>query len=269
MSKNSFYDIVNTSTQTYFYNKSAVFPEGNLEITSMWYAGGVPVAGDVRGTGLGISGQVLYANSTGALVYPSGATCYLSRIQRAGPNTQQSNMVILYDRLWQATGFSTTSSTQFFTSVPWPARDDSGLASGYGVYIALEVNTAIANPVFITGMTITYTDTDGNVDRIGRIKYFPTTAQQGSFVPFALSDGSRGVKQVDTLTLAYTGIPANSVTLVAYRPIAVVHSMANSEPHSYFDLPATKIYSNSCLSFLVAGAASFSNVSIALNFVRD
>lgn len=269
MSKNSFYDIVNTSTQTYFYNKTAIFPEGSIELTSMWYAAGVPVAGDVRGTGLGVSGQVLYANATGALVYPSGATCYLSRIQRGGPNTSQTNMVILYDRLWQATGFDTHAGLQSVNSVPWPARDDSGLASGYGVYIGLEVNTALANPVPITGMNITYTDTDGNVNRIGKIKYFPITAQQGSFIPFALSDGTRGVKRVDSLTLGYTGIPAKSVTMVAYRPIAVVHSMVNSEPHSFFDLPATKIYSNSCLGFLVAGASSFSNVSIALNFVRD
>lgn len=269
MSRDSFNNLINTSSQLYFYSKTSVNPEGNTEIMSYWAANGTPPIGAYKGTGAGIAGEVLNARSTGALMYPTGSTCYLTRIQRNGILANPVGTVIVYDRLWQNTGFINTSTDQTVSSVPWPERDDSGLASGYGVYIALETSVIMANSVPVTGTYIDYTNTDGISSRRGYIRNFPVTANAGCFIPFTLDIGDKGVKSVESLGLTSSVITGTSCHLVAYRPIAVVSSSVMAESNDIFSLPMNKIYDDSCLAIALAGMTSAGNFNLSFSFNRD
>lgn len=269
MSRDSFNNLVNTSSQLYFYAKTSLNPEGNTEIMSYWGVNGTPPIGAYKGTGAGVSGEVLNARSTGAMMYPTGSTCYVTRIQRNGIPSNPVGTIIVYDRLWQNTGFINTSADQGVNSVMWPERDDSGLASGYGVYIALETSVVMANSVSVTGTYIEYTNTEGQGPRLGYLRNFPITANAGCFIPFTLDIGDKGVKSVETLVLGSSVITGTSCHLVAYRPIAVLSNSAMSESNDIFSLPMNKIYDDSCLAIALAGMTSAGNFNLSLSFNRD
>jgi hypothetical protein len=177
----------------------------------------------------GASGQTRSCNTTsdasaaGAPYLPDPASggYYLTS---ATAGVSVSALPLIVDLLWYNTGLTVTTTTaQTVNSGTLPARDNEGATDGEGVYAAILVTTATTNGAAITNMTLDYTDSDGNPGNTGIITSFPATAVLGSFIPFQLAAGDRGVKSIQNVTLG-TSLVTGTVSLVLYRPIAFMPS---------------------------------------------
>jgi hypothetical protein len=194
--------------------------EASGEYFSPFYVAGNPGAATAPSPGL--AGAALTSYS-GQLPFPSnvsGDNTYLADLTV----TQGGNVgaILLCDRLWHNSGFTmTTTTAETINSVAWPARDYSSSTSGVDVMVGLEVSTATTNGSAITNTTCSYTDSDGNAGNTGTITSFPATAVAGTFVPFSLAAGDKGVRSVQTLTKG-TSYGGGAMHLVAYRVIAVI-----------------------------------------------
>ena len=170
----------------------------------------------------GLAGAALTTYS-GQIPFPAavgGQSIYLSRL--SGSQAGNIGAIILADRLWHNSGFTvTTTGAQTVNSAAFPARDRAGSTNGDGVLVGIEVSTATTNGSAVTNMTMSYTNQDGTSGRTATVPSFPATAVAGTFVPFMLAAGDRGVRSIQTLTLG-TSLVAGTVHLVAYREIAAI-----------------------------------------------
>lgn len=160
---------------------------------------------------------------------PNGAGSYY--LARFSANSSVAGTLILADRLWENRGIVPTGSQnpQTVASVVWPDRSADGTNSGLGVNVAFEVFTATTNAAAVNVTAISYTNSDGTAGMIGSMggtagvapAIFPATAVVGTFVPFSLAPGDKGVRSVQSVTLGST-YTAGSILMVAYREIARV-----------------------------------------------
>ncbi len=135
-------------------------------------------------------------------------------------------LVEVYDLIWYNTGAVVTTTTAQTITVPGtskPARDLYGTTNGDGWNLGIYVTTATTNAGAITNMTASYTNSDGTAGRTATIASFPATAVIGTFVPFQLAAGDRGVRSVESITLG-TSLVTGAVSLVIYRKL---YSIAN------------------------------------------
>jgi hypothetical protein len=191
---------------------------------SPFYTAGNPGAAaaptGLNGAALAMSGSTVgYA---GQLPFPaavSGDAIYCADLTVSqGGNV---GAVYLCDRLWHNGTIATTTGAQAITFPTLPARDFSGSTAGVDVMLGIEVSSATGNGSAITNMTATYTDSDGNTGQTATVTSFPATAVAGTFVPFNLAAGDRGVRAVTSFNNGTT-LSSGTVHLVAYRVIAVV-----------------------------------------------
>lgn len=187
---------------------------------SLWALAGAPGAGAysaaLNGVALDggttqIPGQLNRAN-------PTTGAAYLARL--TGRATQPG-VLLLCDRLWHNGGYTiTTTGAQATTFPGLPARDNNGSINGEGVMIGLEVsaNAGAAAPA----PTISYTNEAGTAGRTAGLA-FPTANSPlaGSFFPFGLQAGDKGVKSVQSLSLNTSWV-SGTVNLVAYRVLAAL-----------------------------------------------
>jgi hypothetical protein len=187
---------------------------------SLAYLAGAP--GAMVAPTPGLAGEAL-TSYAGQIPFPSavgGSNVYLAAFDAVQGGSIGG--LLLADRLWHDSGFTVTTTTaQTVNSVTWPARDEDGATSGREVQIGIEVSTATTNASAITNMTMSYTNSDGTSGRTGTVPSFPATAAAGTFVPFALAAGDKGVRSIQSLTLG-TSLVTGTVHLVAYRRIAGV-----------------------------------------------
>lgn len=218
---------------------------------SMFYAPGTPGPGSVPSPGLNgealtsVTGQIPFDNPTG------GELAYLARWQSGVAGV--AGQLWLCDRLWQNSGFTSTQTTAHsITSAALPARDRNGSTNGEDVMFALELSTASTNGAAVTNTTMSYvnsTATGGT--RTATIPSFPASAVAGTFVPFALQSGDRGVRSVSEITLG-TSYGTAVIHLVGFRVLA---RMAMIGSNSTRDIDAItgglpRLYDNTC-PFLV------------------
>jgi hypothetical protein len=194
---------------------------------SLAAAAGMPGAW-VPGTP-GLNGDHVSCNTTadatiaGAtyLPDPSSGNYYLTS---ATAGATIASVPFLYDLLWFNTGLVVTTTTaQSITFGTANARDTEGAANGEGIGLALLVTTATTQASPVTTIVASYTDSDGNAGNTATIPSFPATAALGTFVPFLLAAGDRGVRSVESITLGTT-LTAGAVSVVTFRPIAYVPS---------------------------------------------
>lgn len=183
---------------------------------SFFYTSGRPGAAVAPSPGLSgaaltsYSGQIPWTN-------PVSGNSHLARFSASA---SVAGKLLLLDRLWHNSGIvQATTTAQTINSVAWPARSSDGTANGENVMVGLEVSTATTNAGAITNTTMSYTDSDGNAGNTATIASFPATAVAGTFVPFQLAAGDRGVRSIQTLTLG-TSYAGGTMHLVAYRKIA-------------------------------------------------
>jgi hypothetical protein len=201
-------------------SKAAFTGEAAGERHSSFYLAGLPGAAAAPSPGVNGAALTTYAGQIDFPAAVSGANVYLAGLDVVqGANV---GSVALLDRLWHNSGLTvTTTTSQSITSPAWPARDIAGSTNGAGIGVAIEVSTATTNGSAITNTTLSYTNSDGTAGKTGTITSFPATAVAGTFVPFALAAGDKGVRSVQSVTLG-TSYGGGAIHLVAYRPIAVV-----------------------------------------------
>lgn len=199
---------------TYF--KVGVTMEAVGVMYSPFYRTGMPGAAVAPSPGLGgaaltsYSGQIPYTN-------PSSGNAYLARFACTATT---AGAWILCDRLWHNSGITSTTTTgQTVNSATWPARDRGGATDGDDIMVGIEVSTATSNGSAVTNTTMTYTNSAGTGSKTATITSFPATATLGTFVPFELAAGDKGVRSIQTLTLG-TSYGTGTIHLVAYRILA-------------------------------------------------
>lgn len=211
-----------------FYKVAATAKAANL-IHSTMYVAGMPGTGTVSSAGA--AGEALSSSSTpvdGQVPFPAavgGKSVYLARLEvSAGANI---GTVFLYDRLWQNSGLSVTStSSQTVSSVTLPARDVNASTNGVGVYLGMEVTTTLGAGT--PTLTVTYTNAAGTGSRSGTIGPISTTSNAGTFYPMTMQAGDTGVRSVQSIISSAT-MTSGAYSLVMYRQLAGIGTPTDNE----------------------------------------
>lgn len=133
----------------------------------------------------------------------------------------------VYDLLWYNTGITVTTTTAQAITMPGtsiPSRDLNGSSNGEGWNAGILVTGATTNAGAITNTTLSYTNESGTAGRTATISSFPATAVIGTFVPFQLQAGDRGIRSIQSITLG-TSYGGGSISVVMYRKL---YSMPNT-----------------------------------------
>jgi hypothetical protein len=219
-----------------------------------WYLSGVPAAATANTSGL--AGQAL-TSSTAAPPFtnPESGNTYLARIDRAGLITSTGTylgqtILMLVDRMWENSGLNRTLTTaQTVNSVTWPARDINGTTNGAGVYLAVEISTAMGTGT--PTITVSYTNSAGTSGRTGtNIAAVTASSLAGVWYPIGLQAGDVGVRSVQSVTFSATWGTAGVLHLVAYRPICLMDNVRLGSFNSSEDavtLAAPQLWDNTVL----------------------
>lgn len=260
-------DLVAGMLQPVDVAKTTATGEASGELFSPFYTAGRPGAAVAPSPGVNGAALTTY---TGQIDFPaavSGSNIYL-----AGMDAEQGGSVgsvWLCDRLWHNSGLTVTTTTaQAFTTPTWPSRDYTGSTAGLGVMVGIEVSTATTNAGAITNTTMSYTDEAGNTGNTGTITSFPATAVAGTFVPFNLAAGDKGVRAIASVTLG-TSYGAGAIHIVAYRIIARLGLPVANTNASLAPTKVIRMYDNSVpfLLYRLTGT-SIGAVSATINYAQ-
>ncbi len=237
--------------------KAAGTAEAAGQWYSYWLAAGRPGAGSAPSPGL--NGEQVSSATAGTLSVTDAATGqnYLAGLALTATAVAS---LMLYDRLWQNSGITVTTTTAqtISAAVALPARDENGAALGENVEAWLEVYTATGNGSPVTGATISYTNSAGTAGRTGTIDSIAATAVAGTMVPISLQAGDTGVRSIQSITLG-TSLVSGSVGLVLIRRLADLPiALANAgDSRNFFDI-GRKLYSGAalCLAALCASTTA-------------
>lgn len=176
----------------------------------------------------------------------------------------------LFDVLWVNSGLVVTTTTaQSITQPTLPARDNNGSTSGLGVYAGILVTTATTNGSAITNMTMSYTNSDGTPGRTATIASFPATAVIGTFVPFLLAAGDKGIRSIQSITLG-TSLVAGAISLICFNPILSNSVLlANTGSLAYPKKLDLRLYDGHCLiPFWLASNTTATTINGNIYFVN-
>lgn len=178
---------------------------------------------------------------------PASGSLFLTGV---GLSTSVAHLVQLMDPIWYNTGIVVTTTTgQAITQPALPARDSDGTTNGDGWNAGIYVTTATGNAAAVTTITLTYTDSDGNAGNTATMASFPATAVLGTFVPFQLEAGDRGIRSIQTITLGTT-LTSGAISLVQYRMLASVPVTAANLGAPIAPVlapPGVRLYNDTCL----------------------
>jgi hypothetical protein len=252
----------------YCFNKDSGFP-------GAW----VPGAPGVNGWWTDASQATNAANPAGAtqcgcwqLPNPASGGYYLNQV---GIAASVASMVELFDLLWYNTGLVVTTLTAQAITMPAtsiPARDSAGTTNGEDWLAGIYVTTATTNAGAIANTTMSYTNSEGTAGRTATMAAFPATAVIGTFVPFELAAGDRGIRSIQSVTLG-TSYVAGALSVMLYRTITCVpNPLANvgGIMNKLTDDPTgTRLYNGTalCVRFLPS-ATTATTVSGCLRVVN-
>lgn len=211
---------------------------------SAWVPGVPGLAGDAVSCNTAadavIAGSFLLTN-------PTTGGYYLTSYNETASIAHTAQLV---DLIWFNTGLNAnTPVAQTFTQVALPARDQYGAANGDGWQAAILVTTATTNAAAVTNTTLQYTNSGGTTTRTGTFSAaapFPATAVAGTFIPFQLQAGDRGIRAITGVTLGTTYGSGGAISLVMYRPLAMTNvPLANVGAVSPIGLN-TRIWNGTC-----------------------
>ena len=163
----------------------------------------------------------------------------------------------LVDVLWYNTALVVTTTTaQAITTPAFPARDSTGSSNGYGLEFGIVTTTANTNAAVINTSSFIYTDADGASPNTGTLFnlagfMFPATPVIGTFTPFNLAAGDRGIRSIQSVTLA-TSLVAGAITAIVYRPLAAMGVTAVNAPVVIPDINV-RLYNGTCLAWIFVG----------------
>lgn len=178
---------------------------------SFWTIPGVPASG-VDTSFPGPSGSAV-TNAEGGFVLSNTSPLTKHLLSFGG---QASNVcsIMIYDRLWCASGFQTTSATPLAVGTGTLPRSSGGV----GVQCWVEF-TSGSTAGFISLSLSSYTNENGNTGRSGSTWTMPTSALLVRYaVPLPLGPGDLGIRSVEALNISVTGNGTFNVVLL--RPLA-------------------------------------------------
>src|SRR5574343_1055169 len=192
------------------------------------YLAGVPGA-MAAPSSPGIGGVALTSYAGQIPIPAASGNTHLARF--SGVSSAQGGLLILCDRLWHNNAISVTTTTaQTVNSAAWPARDKNGSTNGVGVYIGLEISAATGAGAATP--TISYTDESNNAGSTGSMQVtYAASSATGTFYPFTLAAGDTGVRSIQSCTLGVS-MTSGSISLVAYRPLAMIELIAGGVPNA-------------------------------------
>jgi len=195
---------------------------------NLCYLAGVPGA-MVAPSSPGVGGVALTSYGGQIPIPAASGNTHLARF--SGVSSAQGGILMLCDRLWHNNALSVTTTTaQTVTSAAWPARDANGSTNGVGVFIGLEISAATGAGAATP--SISYTDESGNAGSTGSMQVtYAASSATGTFYPFTLAAGDTGVRSIQTCTLGVS-MTSGSISLVAYRPLAMVELSAAGLPNA-------------------------------------
>lgn len=246
-----------TANSYAFYKPTATGAEGAGTFFSYFPVAGIPGAGTAPSVGL--NGQTVDNTFGGVIPYTNAGVGNQKYLAGFSATASLVGLTLLYDRLWQNSGYTVTTTTaQATTFSGMPSRDANGAALGAGIQLWIEVYTATTNGAAVTNMTASYTNQAGTSGRTATMSSFAATAQVGYMAPFNLQAGDTGVRSVQSLTLG-TSLGAGAVGLVCLRRLAAIdHRVIHSgDTRNFYDLGAT-LYDGTalCLMHLLSSNVS-------------
>jgi len=221
----------------------------------------------------GVNGWWVDASQTTNAANPAGAT-QVGVQQLPNPasgsyymlppilTTSTGHLVEVIDVVWYNTGLVVTTTTAQAIAQPGaskPSRDNQGTTNGEGWMAGVLVTTATTNAGAITNMTMSYTDSDGNAGNTATIASFPATAVIGTFVPFRLDAGDRGIRSIESVTLG-TSLVTGAVSIIMYRklftlPNTIVNMGAIGQAYTT-DPTGIRIYNGTAPWFIYRSSAT-------------
>ena len=195
---------------------------------------------------------------------PASGGLYLSQ---ASFVTANACLMKLIDIVWIETGLVvTTTTTQAVTSGALVARDDNGSTNGDGYKIALYALTALGNAAAVSNTTLTYVDSDGNAGNTATFQAVvgmqaPATPVIGTFMPFSLAAGDRGIRSISEITLGTT-YTSGTMALIIYRELGTIAIPTGPNiAYSMFPTPNTvtpgvRVWNNSCIHTIAVSSAA-------------
>ena len=190
---------------------------------------------------------------------PATGANYLTEVTM-GASVNHSHL--FFDVLWVNSGIAVTTTTaQAITTPTLPARDVNGTTNGEGCMIAMLTTTANTNAAAISNSTVSYTNSDGTSGRTATLtaiagSQIPVTPVIGTIVWFNLQAGDKGVRSIQSITLA-TSLGAGAVSLVICRDLANIGtSLVNVQFTRKLSEPGVRLYNGTCMLHCILASAT-------------
>ena len=190
---------------------------------------------------------------------PATGANYLTEVTM-GASVNHSHL--FFDVLWVNSGIAVTTTTaQAITTPTLPARDINGTTNGEGCMIAMLTTTANTNAAAISNSTVSYTNSDGTSGRTATLtaiagSQIPVTPVIGTIVWFNLQAGDKGVRSIQSITLA-TSLGAGAVSLMICRDLANIGtSLVNVQFTRKLSEPGVRLYNGTCMLHCILASAT-------------
>jgi len=223
--------------------RASMTAEGAGTFQSLWKGTGTPGAGANPPLFSAGSGYVPDDTTAGALTFTNNLQTYLGRLSIAGSTV---GYLVVYDRVWACSGFSTVStSAQSITTPNLPGRQG-------GNYVGLEAWLEVYAAPGATGAnwTLAYTDELGNAGT--SVYAHPANAETvGQMIPMPLAAGDRGVQAAQSLTCSISSGTAGDIGITLMRRIAEIPITAGGLVLDAFGLGLPTIPDDACLAMMV------------------
>jgi hypothetical protein len=240
-----------------FYKVSATSKAAG-SFHSLWTLAGLPGAGSAPGTA---AGAACNNTTVGALPWtsPDGANlAYLAALELAGATIGN---FILYDRLVHTSTLSGTVTTAQTVNSAALTR----YTTGEDVEAWLEFYAATGSTA--TTATVSYTNEAGTAGRTGSAAIVATTVI-GQMIPITLQAGDKGVRSVQSVTLAASTLTAGNFGVTLMKRLQNAPMMIANVGQT-FDFGATglpQVVAGACLAFAVLCSAT--NTGIVTGAVK-
>lgn len=234
-----------------FYKASAT-AEGAGTFHSLWLTAGQPGAGVAPPLFSAGSGYTCSNATQGSIPFTDpggGSETELFKLAGAGAT---AGTLILYDRLWTCSGFSTVSVLAQNVTTPGtiPSRDANGAALGDGVELWGEVYTAPGATA--ANWTCTYTNQAGTAGRTAVYAHPANAETVGQMFRWPLQAGDYGVRAPASFQASVSSGTAGSIGITLMRRLATL-PLAAPNIAQVLDMAALgmpRLYNGTCLALM-------------------
>lgn len=156
-------------------------------------------------------------------------SAYYVMAARINPASVLAGSYTLCDRLSHQGNLNATATTAQTTNLPTAALPR--YTDGVGVMMALEIYTQIGATT--TSFTVSYTNSDGTSGRTSPPMTIGNTGyrEANRFIQIPLASGDKGVRSVESITLAGTTGTAGAMGITLYKPLAMFNINNSDGPN--------------------------------------